>query len=100
MTMHKTTEFYTEWFNICPNITSTFPTIAVLESFVKQHNGSYITRRYVHNILLYHTSFVQVNGSRVVSMKQKVVSPLKIYQSTKFDGPTLTGASFAYTSEI
>jgi hypothetical protein len=29
----------------------------------------------------------------------KVVHPLKIYQYTKFDGRTLTGASFASTSE-
>jgi hypothetical protein len=30
----------------------------------------------------------------------KVVHPLKIYQYTKFHGPTLTGASFASTSEV
>jgi hypothetical protein len=30
----------------------------------------------------------------------KIVYPLKIYQYTKFHGPTLTGASFAYTSEV
>jgi hypothetical protein len=63
------------------------------------------------------------NGSWVVSTKQtmnfniqlafmfvffvfdkmallKVVNPLKIYQYTKFHGPTLTGASFASTSEV
>jgi hypothetical protein len=63
------------------------------------------------------------NGSWVVSAKQtmnfniqtaaifvflfltkmvllKVVHPLKIYQYTKFRGPTLTGASFASTSEV
>jgi hypothetical protein len=30
----------------------------------------------------------------------KVVYPLKIYQYTKFHGPTLTGANFASTSEV
>jgi hypothetical protein len=63
------------------------------------------------------------NGSWVVSTKQimnfniqtaamfvflfltkmvliKVVHPLKIYQYTKFHGPTLTGVSFASTSEV
>jgi hypothetical protein len=30
----------------------------------------------------------------------KVVNPLKSYQYTKFHGPTLTGASFASTSEV
>jgi hypothetical protein len=30
----------------------------------------------------------------------KVVHPLKIYQYTKFHVPTLTGASFAPTSEV
>jgi hypothetical protein len=63
------------------------------------------------------------NGSWVVSTKQtmnfniqtaamfvflfltkmvllKVVHPLKIYQYTKYYGPTLTGESFASTSEV
>jgi hypothetical protein len=30
----------------------------------------------------------------------KVVQPLKIYQYTKFHGPTLNGESFASTSEV
>jgi hypothetical protein len=30
----------------------------------------------------------------------KAVHPLKIYQYTKFHGPTLTGASFASNSEV
>jgi len=30
----------------------------------------------------------------------KVVHPLKIYQNTKFHGPTLTGTSFAPTSKV
>jgi hypothetical protein len=53
------------------------------------------------------------NGSWVVSTKQTMnfnietaamfvffVFPLKIYQYTKLHGPTLTGASFASTSEV
>jgi hypothetical protein len=31
----------------------------------------------------------------MISYLLKVVHPLKIYQYTKFHGPTLTGASFA-----
>jgi hypothetical protein len=38
--MNKITEFYTEWFSVCPNITSKFRTIATLESFLKQNNDS------------------------------------------------------------
>jgi len=30
----------------------------------------------------------------------KAVHTLKIYQNTKFHGPTLSGASFAFTSEV
>jgi hypothetical protein len=36
--------------------------------------------------------------TKMVSLK--VVHPLKIYQNTKFHGPTLIGASFASTSEV
>jgi hypothetical protein len=36
--------------------------------------------------------------TKMVSLK--VVHPLKIYQNTKFNGPTLIGASFASTSEV
>jgi hypothetical protein len=32
MTLHKITEFYTEWFSIYPNITSKFRTIAILKT--------------------------------------------------------------------
>jgi hypothetical protein len=30
----------------------------------------------------------------------KCVHPLKIHQRTQFHGPTLTGASFAFTSDV
>jgi hypothetical protein len=36
MTLHKITEFYTEWFSICLNTTSQFCTMTILKSFVKQ----------------------------------------------------------------
>jgi hypothetical protein len=36
--------------------------------------------------------------TKVVS--SEVVHPVKIYQHAKFHGPVLTGASFAFTSEV
>jgi hypothetical protein len=76
-------------------------------------------------MISYHTKvhLSKCNGSWVVSTKQtmnfniqtavmfaffvltkmvllKFVHPLTIYQYTKFHGPTLTGASFASTSEV
>jgi hypothetical protein len=36
--------------------------------------------------------------TKVVSLR--VVHSLKFYQNTKFHGPTLTDASFAYTPEV
>jgi hypothetical protein len=32
MTLHKITEFYTEWFSVYPNITSNFRTIAIFKT--------------------------------------------------------------------
>jgi hypothetical protein len=32
MTLHKITEFYTEWFSVYPKITSKFRTIAILKT--------------------------------------------------------------------
>jgi hypothetical protein len=40
MTLHEITDFYTEWFSVCPNITSKFCTIAIFKSFVKENNDS------------------------------------------------------------
>jgi hypothetical protein len=60
MTLRKTTEFYTEWFSVYPNITSKFRTIAIFnKNCVKQNNDSNKTYRYVHDLLLYQSSFVQ-----------------------------------------
>jgi hypothetical protein len=59
MTLHKITEFYTEWFSIHPNITSKFRAIAIFnKNCVKQNNDSNKTYRYVHDLLLYQSSFV------------------------------------------
>jgi hypothetical protein len=35
-TLHKNMEFYTEWFSVCPNITSAFRKIAAFKSFGKE----------------------------------------------------------------
>jgi hypothetical protein len=51
--VHKIKGFYTEWFRVCPNITSKFLTIAVIKSFVKEINDSNKIRTYVYKILLY-----------------------------------------------
>jgi hypothetical protein len=58
MTLHKITEFYTEWFSVYHNITSKFRTIVVFKNCVKQNNDSNKTYRYVHDLLLYQISFV------------------------------------------
>jgi hypothetical protein len=49
MTLHKITEFYTEWFSVCPNITSKFRNTAVFKSFVKCNNDSNKTCRYARD---------------------------------------------------
>jgi hypothetical protein len=58
MTLHKITEFYIEWFSVYPNITSKFRTITVFKNCVKKNNDSNKTYRYVHDLLLYQSSFV------------------------------------------
>jgi hypothetical protein len=58
MTLHKIAEFYTECFSVYPNITSKFRTIAILKNCVKQNNDSNKTYSYVHDLLLYKSSFV------------------------------------------
>jgi hypothetical protein len=58
MTLHKITEFYTEWFSVYPNITSKYRTIVIFENCVKQNNYSNKTCRYVRDILLYQSSFI------------------------------------------
>jgi hypothetical protein len=60
MTLHKITDFYTELFSVYPNITSKFRTIAIFKNCVKQNNDSNKTYRYVHDLLIYQSSFVLV----------------------------------------
>jgi hypothetical protein len=58
MTLRKITEFYTELFSVYHNITSKFRTIAIFKNCVKQNNDSNKTYSYVHDLLLYESSFV------------------------------------------
>jgi hypothetical protein len=58
MTLHKITKFYTEWFNVYTNVASKFRTIVIFKNCVRQNNDSNKTYRYVHNLLLYQSSFV------------------------------------------
>jgi hypothetical protein len=58
MTLHKITEFCTELFSVYHNTTSKFRTIAIFKNCVKQNNDSNKTYRYVHDLLLYQSSFV------------------------------------------
>jgi hypothetical protein len=57
MILHKITEFYTECFSACPNITSKLRTVAIFKSVVKENNRSNKSCRYVYDILLHQTSF-------------------------------------------
>jgi hypothetical protein len=58
MTLHKITEFYTEWFSVYTNKISKFRTIAIFKNCVEQNNDSNKTYSYVHDLLLYQSSFV------------------------------------------
>jgi hypothetical protein len=60
MTLHKITEFYTECFSVYPNTISKFLTIAIFKNCIKQNNDSDETYRYIHDLLLYRSSFVEV----------------------------------------
>jgi hypothetical protein len=58
MTLHKITEFYTEWFSVYPNIISKVRTMAIFKNCVKQNNNSNKTYRYVHDLLQNQSAFV------------------------------------------
>jgi hypothetical protein len=60
MTLDIFIDLYTEWFSVCPNITSRFTTIASS----KENNNTNKTCKYVHER--------KHNGSRVVSMKRNM----------------------------
>jgi hypothetical protein len=57
MTLHKITEFYTEWFSVRTNVPLNVRTIVIFKSFVKEINYSNKAVKYVHDNLLYQTSF-------------------------------------------
>jgi hypothetical protein len=100
-----------------------FRTITILKSFDKQNNDSNLTCKEAHDLLMHKLQLSKCNVSWAFSIKQtitfkfpliatfyllfltntvplKVVSPLKIYQHTKFHGPELTGSGFASNSEV
>jgi hypothetical protein len=117
MTLHKITEFYTEWFSVCPNITSKFRNTAVFKSFVKCKNDSNKTCRYardsfyvpnliclsatVREIFKKGNFMYHVPSKFVILVSHKndlleVVHLLKIYQHTQFYCSVFIGSSFAY----
>jgi hypothetical protein len=63
MTLHKITEFYTEFFSVYHNITSKFRAVAIFKNCVKQNNDSNKTYRYV--LISYYTKvhLSKCNGS-------------------------------------
>jgi hypothetical protein len=87
---------------------------------MKQNYDSDKTFRYVHDLSLFQISFVLGQHSMKFLHKKiifnclqclfflfytkmislKIVCPLKICLQTKFNGPKLTGESFASTSEV
>jgi hypothetical protein len=58
MTLHKITEFYIELFSVYHNTTSKFRTIAMFKNCVTKNYDSNKTYMYVHDLLLYQSSFV------------------------------------------
>jgi hypothetical protein len=59
----------TELFKVCLNITSTFHTITIFESFINQNNYSNKTCTHVHDLLRYQTSIDYVQ--RIMSCLHK-----------------------------
>jgi hypothetical protein len=57
MTLHKITDFCTEWFIVCPNITSKFRTFTTAYLQASSNKIMTQTYSYVHNLLLLETSF-------------------------------------------
>jgi hypothetical protein len=105
----------TQCFNLCPNITSTFRTLALFKRFVEEDNN---WKKNLYACLWSFAAANLISGSWVVSIKQntnlnfqaplivtpvtkmfllKVVHLLKVYQHAQLHWPTLT---FASTSEV
>jgi hypothetical protein len=128
MTLHKFTEFYTELFSVYHNIAyNNIPQHFEPSPYLKTASNKIMIQIKLigMSMISYYTKvhLSKCNGSRVVSTKRtinfniqtaamfvflfltkmvllKVVHPLKVYQYSKFHGPTLIGASFASTSEV
>jgi hypothetical protein len=69
MALHKTAEFYTQWFRVCSKTASKFLTFAICESFGKQNNDSNWNRKYVHDVFC-NIPLSECDGSWLVSTKQ------------------------------
>jgi hypothetical protein len=101
-------------------IPTKFRNIASFNSVVKQNNDSNKTCSYVSDLYCSTLHLSKGDGLWVVSINKrwhistplqvhicgfsqkflllKIIHPLKNYQHTEFHGPTLSGASFAFTS--
>jgi hypothetical protein len=68
MTLHKFTDFYTEWFSAYHNITLKLRTIDIFKNCVKQNNDSNKTCRYSMSMISFYTKLhlSKCNGSWVV----------------------------------
>jgi hypothetical protein len=76
MTLHKITEFYTEWFSVYHNITSKVRTVATFKNCIKQNNDSNKAYRFVHD-LFSKVNLFECDGSWVVSTKQTMNYDIK-----------------------
>jgi hypothetical protein len=67
---------------------------------LSKYNGSWVvsTKQNMNFNIQAAAIFVYFILTKMVLLK--VVHPLKIYQYTQFHGPTLTGSSFASTSDV
>jgi hypothetical protein len=54
MTLHKITEFYTEWFSICANITSKFCTTAIFKCSNKWNDDLNKICKIKHDFLMFN----------------------------------------------
>jgi hypothetical protein len=98
MTLHKITDFYTEWFSICHNIISKFWTTSIFKSSIKENNDSHKTCM----SMIFHwqpTAMLVVLVFRKSGLI-KSVQPSKVCQHVTFHGPTLTGANCASSWEV
>jgi hypothetical protein len=103
MTLHKITEFCTEWFSFYPNITSKFLTIAIFKNCAKQKMIQ--IKLIVVSMIFYYTKvhLSKCNGSWVVSTKQTMnfnIQTASLFVFFVFDknGLIKSCSSFEYLS--